>query len=180
MDAAGREVGDDREEFLEGAPEPVEPGDAEAIAKPCVVEELGEPGAVEVLAGDDIGEHAHRAGGDQALALGVETLVCGRDASVAEGIAMAGGLGPIPRLVIDRFRDGSRRQPDAPKRGQKPSLYSSIYCRQSLNRNQCFGDAPWPPAVLSRHRKAAMHRWYRQFYPGKPVPNLPGGSDSGS
>ena len=92
VDAAALDAGDDREEFLEGAPEPVDPGDAEAIAGPCVIEQFGESGSLEALAGDDVGEHTERPGFDQALALGVETLVCGRDADVAQGVALPGGV----------------------------------------------------------------------------------------
>ena len=53
VDAVGLEVGDDFEEFAQGASESVEAGHAEAIARSGVVEELGKPGAVEALAGPE-------------------------------------------------------------------------------------------------------------------------------
>ena len=59
-----------------------------------MVDELGESGAVEALAGDDVGKDAEGVGFEQAMALSVEALTSGRDA------------GGDPRMKIERFGDG--------------------------------------------------------------------------
>ena len=103
VDAVGFEAVDGFEQLPERTSEPVEANDAQAVTGSGVIDELGEAGALEALARDDVGEDADGAGLDEPGALGVEVLVVGRDACVAKGVASASRHG---RLNIVRFQDG--------------------------------------------------------------------------
>ena len=67
-----------------------------------MVEELGEPGTLETLSGDDVGEHANDAGFEQTVALGVGVLFAGGYAGVAQRVA---GTRRCGGTNIGRFRD---------------------------------------------------------------------------
>ena len=103
MDTAGLEVGDDFEEFAQGASESVEAGDAQAIAGAGVVEEIGEPWSIGASSEGDIGENTNGAGLEQAIALGVGALLPGGHASVAQGVAGTRRCGGIN---VGRYSDG--------------------------------------------------------------------------
>ena len=69
VDAAGLDVGDDYEEFAQGASESVEAGHAQPVSGSGVVDELGEPGAVRALSGGDVGEDTDGASSPRRRAL---------------------------------------------------------------------------------------------------------------
>ena len=62
---------------------------AETVSGSSVIDELGQGRAVEALTRDDVGEDANGASLNEPVALGVGVLVVGRDASVAQGVAIA-------------------------------------------------------------------------------------------
>ena len=102
VNTAGLELVDGLEQLPERAPQAVEASDAQAVAGPGVVDELGEPGAIKTLSGDDVGEHPDRAGLDEARVLRLRVLFVGGDAGVAQGVAGSGAGG---RINIGRFSD---------------------------------------------------------------------------
>ena len=92
VDAAGLEAVNGFEQLAQRASQTVEPGDAQAVTGSGVVDELGQTGAVRALSGGDVGEDADGARFEQAVSLGVEALVSGRDAGVAQRVAGTGGF----------------------------------------------------------------------------------------
>ena len=88
VDAAGLEVGDDFEEFAQGASESVEADHAQPVAGSGVVDELGKTGAVRALSGGDVGEDTDGAGLEQTVALSVRVLLAGGYAGIAQRVAV--------------------------------------------------------------------------------------------
>ena len=74
VDAAGLETVDGFEQLPERAAESVEADDAQPVTGSGVLDELGQAGALEPLAGDDVSEDADGAGLDEADMLGVALL----------------------------------------------------------------------------------------------------------
>ena len=105
VDTSGLEVVDGLEQLPERAAQTVEASDAQAVSGPGVVDELGEPGTLETLSGDDVGEHPDRAGLDEACVLRLRVLVVRGHAGVAQGVAGTRRCGGIN---IGRFGDGFR------------------------------------------------------------------------
>ena len=83
VDAASLQAVDGLEQLAQRASQTVEPGDAQAVTRSGVVDELGETGAVRALSGGDVGEQTDGACFEQAVSLGGKALVSGRDAGVA-------------------------------------------------------------------------------------------------
>ena len=102
VDVVRLEVLDRFEQFLERTPEAVEAGDTEAVAGTGMVDELAQPGALELSSGDHVAKDANSAGVAQPVFLAGDILVSGRYAGIAENIATAGRLG---RLFNARFGD---------------------------------------------------------------------------
>ena len=67
MNGAGLEAIDDFEKLSERASQTVEPGDAQAVARSSVLDELGKTGAVRTLSGGDVGEETDGACLEQAV-----------------------------------------------------------------------------------------------------------------
>ena len=67
MNGAGLEAIDDFEKLSERASQTVEPGDAQAVARSSVLDELGKTGAVRALSGGDVGEETDGACLEQAV-----------------------------------------------------------------------------------------------------------------
>jgi hypothetical protein len=78
-DAAAAQIGDDRDEVLEGASEPVERGDDEGVAGPQVVQGLDDLFPVGVHAAQLVGEDADAAGGLERAGLPVQALIASGD-----------------------------------------------------------------------------------------------------
>ena len=102
--ASGLEVGDDFEEFAQGASESVEADHAQPVAGSGVVDELGKTGAVRALSGGDVGEDTDGAGLEQTVALSVRVLLAGGYVGIAQRVPAPLGKG----LQIERFGDGFR------------------------------------------------------------------------
>ena len=79
-----------------------EAGDTETVAGTGMVDELAQPGALELSSGDHVAEDANGAGVAQPVFLAGDILVSGRYAGIAKNIATAGRLG---RLFNARFGD---------------------------------------------------------------------------
>ena len=77
VDVAHLETVDRFEQLLEGAPEAVEAGDAEAVAGASMVDQLRQPRALELPAGDHVQEDTDGDGLAQAVFLGGDVLVRG-------------------------------------------------------------------------------------------------------
>ena len=75
--------------------------DAQAIFGAGAVDEVSEPGTVEMLSGDGMGEHADGAGPGQSVVLGGRVRRVGEDTSGSEGVARPGCRG---RIDSDRLR----------------------------------------------------------------------------
>ena len=103
VDASDPEGVNGFEQLAQRPAQPVEPGDAEPIPGPSMVDELGESRALEALSGDDVDEHPDGAGVDEPDSLTLEVLVGGGHARVTQRVA---GAGRVARTKIDRFRDG--------------------------------------------------------------------------
>jgi hypothetical protein len=73
----------------QGAAEPVELPDDQGVARPQLVQELGEGGPVGAGAAGGLGEHPIAAGGSEGVDLQLWLLVGGRDAGIAKQVSHA-------------------------------------------------------------------------------------------
>ena len=122
MNITASEVLDGFEQFLEGAPEAVETGDAEAIAGAGMVDQRAQSRALELPPGDHVNEDANRTGLPQPVFLAGDVLVGGRHAGITEDAAVAGRPG---RLFNVRFRGSLEMLFLLPFKTLRLSLYSS-------------------------------------------------------
>jgi hypothetical protein len=79
------ELGDELDQILQRAPEPIQPPDDEDIAFAKIVEGLLQPWLVAARATHGVGDDAVALGGGQSVALQIEDLLEGGDAGVADG-----------------------------------------------------------------------------------------------
>ena len=138
-----------RSSSLSEQTESVEANPPEAVTGSGVIDEFVQlESRSKVRARDEVGQDANGARLNDSVALGVGTLVVGRDASVAQGVAHQGPPAPY-RSISGRFHVHTL---SFRSMGSRPSSYSSIYSRSSRNRNHRFRDAPMDSGRLEcRH-----------------------------
>ena len=131
-------------------PQPVEPGDAEPIPGPGMVDELGEAGALESFSGHDVDEHPDGAGFDEPDSLALEVLVVGEHARVTQRVASAGR---VTRTKIVRFGDGFDRHTGALRERGLNRLFIRPFIVDRLGiETGIFGTVPCLRLALFRHR----------------------------